>query len=442
MSIDISDESSIDYDVIVVGAGLAGLSAAREVLKLEPTLRVLVLEAKERVGGRTLSVPMKAARGGSLKAELGGTWVCNEQRNILQLIEELGLITIPQYSNGIKWAQLGTPGWRPYTNSRPMKSIWDFSTSEVLNLWWNVRKMEKLAEKVDVKNPFSWPQASKLDEISLAHWIRQNVTGRGAQDALEVAARATYGVEPNKHEDWGKWVNMLYHLALCKSTGTFSNLINIGGGSAQAMRVEGGTEQICKRLAVQIGKNRIILNRAVEQIEVDEQNGVTRVHTYSTNATGEKIMYTCSQVICAVPLNQCARISFSPPLPHLKQQLFESCLPGSMIKFVIAFETAFWREEGWSGEVVSTGRTTTPNEVLPVNCTFDYTSIYGIPALVGFMNEGFTDMTKEDRCNAVVNDLMRVFGERSHAVTFLRLSGKVWRQEPFMSSAHEFVSPV
>ncbi|KAK6039273.1 hypothetical protein COOONC_23222 [Cooperia oncophora] len=174
MSIDISDESSIDYDVIVVGAGLAGLRVAARSAQLERELhgaktimfspsklpsgchqwsewscnQVLVLEAKERVGGRTLSVPMKAARGGSLKAELGGTWVCNEQRNILQLIEELGLITIPQYSNGIKWAQLGTPGWRPYTNSRPMKSIWDFSTSEVLNLWWNVRKMEKLAEKV------------------------------------------------------------------------------------------------------------------------------------------------------------------------------------------------------------------------------------------------------------------------------------------------------
>uniref|UniRef100_A0A7I4YSI0 Amine oxidase n=1 Tax=Haemonchus contortus TaxID=6289 RepID=A0A7I4YSI0_HAECO len=432
MSVDSFSDNQIDHDVIVVGAGLSGLSAARELLRLEPTLRVLVLEAKERVGGKTLSVSMKAARGNTLNADLGGTWITHSQPNILRLIEELGLKTLPQYSTGTKWVQIGTPKWRSCTGSA-LKNIRDFSLGETLNLWWSVRKMRKLAEKVDVTNPFSWNRADELNEMSLAQWIRQNVNGRSARDALEIAARATYGVEPSR-------VNMLYHLTLCKCTGTFANLFDVSGGGVQAMRVQGGTEQISKRLAEEIGKDKIILHRVVERFEVDESNGITRVHTHSTNAPYDKIIYTCSQVICAVPLNQCAKISFFPPLPYLKQRLFDSAMPGNLIKFLVTFETAFWREEGWSGEVISTGRTTSPSEVLPVICTYDYTSSSGIPAMIGFMSEEYSDMTKEDRCNAVVRDLMRVFGERA-MVQFLDYEEKLWSKEPYIAGAPSVFMP-
>ncbi|KAK5983587.1 Amine oxidase [Trichostrongylus colubriformis] len=427
-------DSPTHYDVIVIGAGLAGLNAATELLRLKPTLRVLVVEAKERVGGRTLSVSMKAARGTSIHADLGGTWVRRAQPNILKVIEDFGLKTIPQYSNGIKWAQLGKHKWRPLTKSELLKNMRGLSLCEALDLWWNVRKIEKLAEKmsvalyftVDVTDPFSWCRAAEFNEMSLAQWIRKNVTGRCARDALEIAARTTYGAEPDR-------INMLYHIIMCKLTGSF-NPIKADGSSSDVLRVEGGTEQISKQLAEKLGKDRIILNRAVERLEVDESQGITRVYTYSTGAACEKVLYTCSQVICAVPLNLCSKISFSPPLPYLKQRLFESSMPGSMITFIITFETAFWREEGWSGEVISTGRTTTANEVLPLNCTFDYTSLTGIPAITGYMNEEFTDMDKEDRCNAVVQDLMRVFGERA-MLQFLDYREKVWSKESFICGA-------
>ncbi|VDO05208.1 unnamed protein product [Haemonchus placei] len=300
-----------------------------------------------------------------------------------------------------------------------------------------------------------------MNEMSLAQWIRQNVNGRTARDALEIAARATYGVEPSRQVryshsgnkdrildddiyqcDFDQKVNMLYHLTLCKCTGTFANLFDVsgGGGGVQAMRVQGGTEQISKRLAEEIGKDKIVLHRVVERFEVDESNGITRVHTHSTNAPYDKIIYSCSQVICAVPLNQCAKISFSPPLPYLKQRLFESAMPGNLIKFLVTFETAFWREEGWSGEVISTGRTTSPNEVLPIICTYDFTSSSGIPAMIGFMSEEYSDMTKEDRCNAVVRDLMRVFGERA-MVQFLDYEEKLWSKEPYIAGAPSIFMP-
>lgn len=428
MGEDFLPDSSVDYDVIVVGAGLAGLAAARELLRNEPSLRVLVVEAKERIGGRILTVPMRAVRGRKIDVDLGGTIVRRTQENITRLIEDFRLETFPQYTDGLKWGQLGVPQLRPYTTRRPSMSI-----RESLALWWTLGRMEKLAEKVDVRNVFSWSQADELNETTLAHWIRENAIGRSARDAIEIASRSTYGIEPNR-------INLLYHLAVCKSTGLFGNLIQPCSEKAEALQVKGGAQQICTRMADEIGTNRILLNRAVNRFDIDEALGITRVHTYSTIGGEDRTVYTCSQVICAIPWNQCRSIMFSPSLPHLKERLFESTVAENLIKFVVTYETAFWRKEGWSGEMISTGRTTKPGEVLPVICTFDYTSPAGDPAIMGFINEEYADMTKEDRCNAVVQDLMRVLGERA-MTQFVDYQDKVWSKELFSGGSPSSVMP-
>src|SRR5262245_41849414 len=83
-----------DADVVVVGAGLAGLAAAREAsrLRLEP----VVLEARDRVGGRTLNEGI----GEGKIVEVGGQWVGPTQTRALELIDELGLETFPTYGEG------------------------------------------------------------------------------------------------------------------------------------------------------------------------------------------------------------------------------------------------------------------------------------------------------------------------------------------------------
>ncbi|KAI1697563.1 NAD(P)-binding rossmann-like domain-containing protein [Ditylenchus destructor] len=114
--------NKIECDVLVVGAGISGLVAAREISKLSKDLRVLVLEAKSRVGGRTLSVDLKVHNKNGpavAKFDIGGQWVGLTQTHILDLIKELGLDIYPQYAEGKKLAQLGKTKIRSYSSSLP-----------------------------------------------------------------------------------------------------------------------------------------------------------------------------------------------------------------------------------------------------------------------------------------------------------------------------------
>jgi phytoene dehydrogenase-like protein len=105
-------------DVLIVGAGVAGLSAARELLKHVPTLNVLVIEAKDRVGGRTMTIDLKTANGTD-RWDIGGQWVGSTQKHVIKLLKELKLSTYQQYSTGTKLAQVGSTAIRPYTSTPP-----------------------------------------------------------------------------------------------------------------------------------------------------------------------------------------------------------------------------------------------------------------------------------------------------------------------------------
>ncbi|KAF8386791.1 hypothetical protein PRIPAC_75933 [Pristionchus pacificus] len=95
--IDTPQHQKEQFDVIVVGAGLAGLTTARELLKKEHGLKVLVLEGKDRVGGRTLTVDVKTGDGTTDKFDLGGQWVGRTQKEIFSLLEELNIDIYEQH---------------------------------------------------------------------------------------------------------------------------------------------------------------------------------------------------------------------------------------------------------------------------------------------------------------------------------------------------------
>ncbi|VDL72521.1 unnamed protein product [Nippostrongylus brasiliensis] len=395
-STDLLPDRLTDYDVIVVGAGIAGLTAAKELLMAEPSLRVLVLEATGRVGGRMLTVPIKTLGGRTLNVDLGASLITQSQTNIMKIIERYQLKKFRRYTDGVPWGQIGAP------------------------------------EPRLMRNLFTWPEAKDLDKTTAAQWIQANAIGRAAKDAVELGARSTYGIEPDR-------VSMLYHLAYVKSTGTFGGLIDVKG-DAHTLRVEGGMQQIAQRMAEDLGNDRILLHRAVERFEIDEANDTTTVHAYSTDNVTEKVVYTCSQVICAIPMNQCRKLTFSPPLPTHKRQLFESCIPSNYIMFIITFEKPFWRDEGWSGEIASTGRTTKEGEVHPIVFTYDYTAPSGEAALAGYVMERFADLSTQDRCNAIVQDLMRFFGDRA-MLNFIDYKEKIWGEEPFGGGSPSITMP-
>ncbi|CAB3397339.1 unnamed protein product [Caenorhabditis bovis] len=422
MNMSESQDLSVDYDVIIIGAGLSGLTAAKELLKRTPETRLLILEAKDRIGGRTIGVEMKGAKHSKVKFDLGGQWLGRTQKYALDMAKELGLTTFEQYTEGQKMAQMGVSNPRKYKSALPVTSLKHFNIFEIIDSLRTLGKISWLGYHADVINPFAWKKATGFDDMSVSKWTRENCWTRANQDAIDIATRTIYGVEPNR-------MSMLYNLVVAKSAGTFLNLCECEGNGAQALKITGGAFQMAEKLANLVGNGIIRLNYAVSNINVDEDNGITTISGVDVK-TNQKFSFTCSHVICSIPPNICSKIHWMPKVPDLKRRLFEGCMQGNLIKFVITFESAFWKEKGFSGEIVSTGRTIVPGEVLPIMCTYDATTSTGVPALVGFINEEYSDKPFNERCNAVVTDLVRFFGEDA-LMQFLDYKDKVWAHEDY-----------
>ena len=127
-------------------------------------------------------------------------------------------------------------------------------------------------------------------------------------------------------------------------------------------------------------------------------------------------------------------------MPFDKKQLFDGAPQGNLLKFLVTYERAFWREKGFSGEILATGFTDNPRETRPVNSVFDAVTKNGKPALVGFVNnETWSDATPEARREAVLQDLSKFLGDE--ALEPLDYIDKDWRHEIFTGGCPASVVP-
>ena len=169
-------------DVVIVGAGLAGLMAARS---LESAGRsVAVIEARNRVGGRTLS---QSSGGATL--DLGGTWVGPQQTRMLSLIDELGLETQQQWTRGRNILDLGGRA-RVYAGTIPK-----LGPLSLLSIHWAISKVDRMAASLDPGAPWEAPEAHSWDQESVGSWIRANVWMDLARKSLEVSVRSIFSSE-------------------------------------------------------------------------------------------------------------------------------------------------------------------------------------------------------------------------------------------------------
>ncbi|MDY6996580.1 MAG: flavin monoamine oxidase family protein [Actinomycetota bacterium] len=324
-------------DVVVVGAGFAGLSAARELTRLGH--EVVVLEGRDRVGGRSYTATLAGA-----PVDLGATFVGPTQDAVLTLAAELGCESTPTYGHGknlIRWRGRV----RSYRSTIPRLSILELL--DVSRIQW---RFDRISRRVPVDEPWTSPIAAELDAMSLDRWLRSVHAGASTRDLMAIMARVTWGAEPEA-------VSMLHAVRYVKAAGGLDRMLDVEGG-AQQDRYLGGTQQIALRMADQLG-TRVLLDAPVRRIDRNPDGTLT-----VTSDGGE---YPAAAVVVAVAPEHRAAIEFDPPLPDGHRALIRSWPQGNLSKAYAAYDTPFWRADGYSGEALS--------DEGPVFITFDVSPV-------------------------------------------------------------------
>jgi len=367
-------------DVVVVGAGLAGLAAAGDLLAAGRL--VVVVEARDRVGGRTLDEPI----GNGKVVEVGGQWIGPGQDRIAALARSLGVETFPTYAAGDNLYEFDgelsrfagdTPRMSPPALSETARAI---------------LKLDGMARRVPLEAPWEAPEAAAWDSETFWSWLRRNLDTREAREFLELTVSGVWATDPAD-------LSLLHALFYIHSAGGLSALVDTEGG-AQHYRFVGGPQLVSVGLAERLG-DRIALGSPVRRV-VQSADGARVV------ADGGE--FVCERVILALPPALAGRLVYDPPLPGLRDQMTQRMPQGSVIKCMALYEEPFWRKEGLSGQVISAAG--------PVRVVYDNSPPDGEPGvLVGFL-EG-TDARRlggvrmEERRRAVIECFARFFGDRA-----------------------------
>ena len=383
-----------EADVAVVGAGFAGIVAARELQR--KGIDVVVLEARDRVGGRVLNEPI----GDGKVVEVGGQWVGPGQDRLYALAREVGVETYPTHSEGENLIEF-RGDLKRYKGTIPR-----INAAVLADVGQAQAKLDRLAKRVDVEAPWRTPDAERLDSQTFWSWMRRNVYTPGGRMLIELSIEAVWAAEPAD-------VSLLHVLFYIASAGNFDLLVDTGGG-AQQDRFVGGSQLVAMKAAEDLG-DRLVLDAPVRRIV---HRGST-VSVIADNATA-----WCKRVVVAVPPPLAGRIAYDPPLPGHRDQLTQRMPMGAVIKCMAIYDEPFWRRDGLSGQATS--------DVGPAKIVFDNSPPDGSPGvLLGFL-EGkrareYTRAGEAERRDAVVGTFTRLFGPK--AAKPERYLDKSWIEE-------------
>nr|WP_090345309.1 flavin monoamine oxidase family protein [Mycolicibacterium malmesburyense]CRL77558.1 monoamine oxidase [Mycolicibacterium malmesburyense] len=380
-------------DVVVVGAGFAGLTAARELVRLG--YDVVVLEGRDRVGGRSSTATIAG-----VPVDLGGTFVGPTQHAVNELAAELGCETVPTFSEGknlIRWRGRV----RSYRSTIPRLSI--IELLDVSRIQW---RFERACRRVAVEAPWTAPHADALDNLSLDGWLKSVHASAGTRDLMAIMSRVTWGCEPDA-------VSMLHAVRYVRAAGGLDRMLDVEGG-AQQSRFPGGTQQIALRMADELG-SRVVLDAAVRSIETHSDETLT--------VTSSQGAVRAKAVVVAIPPEHRNAIDFLPDLPAEYGKLAQHWPQGNLSKAYAAYETPFWRAKGLSGEALS--------DEGPVFITFDVSpSEDGPGVLLGFVDaRSFDSLPPAQRRERALSGFAALFGDA--ALDPIDYLDHCWSAEPF-----------
>jgi len=437
-------------DVVVIGAGLAGLTAALNIHQKGRS--VIVLEARTRVGGRTLNHHLAPQGFPGRVIEVGGQWVGplpgepatatfpNQavywpQDQVYSLAKSLGIGTYKTYNVGNYVDYSTASGRTTYSSSTRIPT--DPGTVNAGN---GLFQLNNMAKQVPLDAPYQSPNAELWDSQTFDTWMRQNLQppnqapGSPTNSLINLAVESVFAAEPRD-------ISLLHVLFYTASAGTLDNLVDTANG-AQDSRFVGGSQRISIELAKRLGR-RVILNSPVRKLTH---------HGARVTAVTDRVSVQAKRVIVAIPPTLAGRLIYEPTLAALsgdgghRDQLTQRVPMGTTIKVQCLYKHPFWRNEGLAGQATS--------DTGPVKITFD-NSPYPDPGtanaspgvLIGFMegDDGrvWGARSRAERYAATVECFTRYFGNEAQNVLG-GINGYVemlWAREEFTGGCYGGIFP-
>ncbi|HYB81636.1 MAG TPA: FAD-dependent oxidoreductase [Mycobacterium sp.] len=370
-----------EVDYCVVGAGFAGLTAA---LRLKQAGRsVALLEARDRVGGRTFT----ETRPDGTWVDRGGAWIGPGQDRICALMNEFGVPEYKQYCDGESMMIVGGKQHR-YGGTIP----WTMSPWAVANLGAGLLEVDQMCKSIRHEAPWEAKKAAEWDRTTVTEWLEKYVLSKPAREMLEMVLAGTY-------TSAGSEVSVLWMLHQMGSGGGPNFVISSKGG-AQDARPVGGMGAIYGPMAAELG-DALHLSQPVRHITQDADGVTVRADGLTVRAR---------RVIVAIPLAIASSIVYEPMLPVDRAFLHQRMPSGAVVKTSVIYDEPFWRADGLSGQSASPGSLAT--------LTIDACTDTGNPGIMCAITEGpaarrLTKVNEAERKAAIIGELVDRFGDKA-----------------------------
>lgn len=396
----------MQYDVVVIGAGYAGLAAGLALQKAGKN--ILLLEARNRCGGRILTEYFSEQD----YTDLGGQWIGPGHERMYQLAAEFGIDTFHTYDSG-KSKLLLNSKIKHYKGLIPPLPLF-----ALLSLDRAISKINKLAKNIDLEHPYQSPNAAKWDAMSLQDWMNSQMKSETARKMFAVATEAIFATDAST-------ISFLHALFYIKSNTHLDFLMNVNKG-AQQDRIKGGAQSICFKMAAALGDT------------IHYEKVVTHIHQEDSKVTisGQGFSYTAAHCIVAVPPAVSTEINYIPAVPSNQWQLMKASFMGTVVKCYAVYERPFWRKEFKNGLVAA------PDELTSV--VFDNSPFNGSKGiLMGFsLAEKAKQLMQHDqatRKEIVKASFIKMFGPEAANMEYY--TDKSFTEEPFTKGCYAGMFP-
>jgi monoamine oxidase len=370
--------------VIIIGAGFAGLSAGMK-LKSEG-VKVTILEARKRIGGRVFSNQPAKANGQVI--ELGAEWVGNSHERVITLCNDFGLkLENNQFETDLTLGGKYSPTGK-----------WDFGP-EMQKFWDN---------KVTIWEGMSEDQRKKLDKIDWWRFLsNQGIPNNDLllRDLLDST-------------DFGESI---------RHTSAYSALAEYAESSEKNemdLKIEGGNAKLAEKMADNVGKENILIDHTVKIIKQNGSKGI--VVTCSNGKTFE-----AEKLICAIPTFSLLKIDWQPGLPNIYKDALHELQYARIGKFPVVFSERFWKREDFDM------LTDTPAHYF-YHGTKNQKGKTGVLMCyaTGDKADVLASVSKTQKLDIILNALKPAFGNVKKYVTEDLMY--YWGQDAFSSGAYAF----